>query len=347
MKKPIAIVFNDAHLEASNEREVVDSVRHLLKYAKSKKITNLIFAGDMFESRSHQRQSELTSLDEILNLIHKAKCTLYLFPGNHDKSVYKSRKSFLDVYRHHPCVKFNRELKNIVLDGISIDLLPFFSDDVLIPILKKADGADVLVSHFEMAGSTHLGKTSEKISINKRLLKKWKKVYLGHYHNTHEISKDIVHLPSLRQNDFGEDNNKGFTVLYDDLSYGIVKGVFREFKKLSINIDSTSTAEIKKLIKTHENNPGSIRFEFTGDRSKLDALDKAQFKNAGIDLKKKYEKKYDYDKELIPPKVIESYDEDQIEATFKDFCEDKGYDHDKGKVLLEEFLKKKENVETE
>lgn len=347
MEEPIAIIFNDAHIQASNEREVVESVKHLLKYAKSKKITNLIFAGDMFESRSHQRQSELSSLDEILNLIHKAKCKLYLFPGNHDKSVYKSRKSFLDVCRHYPCVEFNRELKNITISDVSIDLLPFFSDDVLIPILKDADGADILISHFEMAGSTHLGRTSEKIAINKRLLKKWKKVYLGHYHNTHEISKDIVHLPSLRQNDFGEDNNKGFTVLYKDLSYEIVKGIFREFKKLSIDIDSTNPSEIKKLIKAHENSSGSIRFEFTGTKSKLDALDRAQFKNAGIDLKKKYEKKYDYDKDTVPPEVVESYDVNQIEATFKDFCEDKGYDHDKGKVLLEEFLKKKENAETE
>ena len=81
-------------------------------------------------------------------MINKAKCKLYLFPGNHDKTVYASFDSFLDIYRHHPSVEFNRELKNIIIEGVSIDLLPFFSDDMLIPMIKEAEGADVLISHF-------------------------------------------------------------------------------------------------------------------------------------------------------------------------------------------------------
>lgn len=342
MSKPIAIIFNDAHLKTGNEQDVIHSVRHMLSYAKTEGIDKLIFAGDLFDSRSFQRQSVLQAFDEILEMVNNAGCTLYIFPGNHDKTVYASYDSFLDVYRHYPGVVFNRELSVIDIDGITITLLPFFSDDMLIPMLENAEGTDVLVSHFEMAGSTHLGQTSKKSTINKELLGKWKKTYLGHYHNHHEITKDIVHLPSLRQTNFGEDDYKGFSILHEDLSYKIVEGNFKRFKKVVININTTSAADISKLIKTHANSSDTIRFEFVGDESKLKALDKKQFSDSGIDVKIKYDVKYDYtDSELTLPSIVEEYGEDQVREAFKDFCDDKGYEHEEGIILLNQFLKNK------
>jgi DNA repair protein SbcD/Mre11 len=342
MKKPISIIFNDAHLKTGNEQEVIRSVKHMLKYAKTEGINNLIFAGDLFDSRSFQRQSVLQAFDEILELIHNAGCTLYIFAGNHDKTIYKSYDSFLDVYRHHPSVVFNREISVISLEDVTITLLPFFSDDMLIPMLEDAKGTDVLISHFEMAGSTHLGKTSVKSTINKELLSKFKKTYLGHYHNHHEISKDIVHLPSLRQSNFGEDDNKGFSVLFSDLSYEIVQGDFKKFKKIVIDIDSKETSELKELIKMYGDSSDTIRFEFIGKESSLKAIDKTMFTDRGIDVKIKYSVKYDFlDDNLTMPTIVEHYGEGQVKEAFKIFCEEKGYEHQEGAVLLNEFLKNK------
>ena len=342
MKEPLAIIFNDAHLKTGNEQDVINSVKHMLKYARAEKIDKLIFAGDLFDSRSFQRQSVLQAFDEILDLVNKVGCTLYIFPGNHDKTVYASYDSFLDVYRHYPNVVFNKEISVIDLDGVSITLLPFFSDDMLIPMLQEAKPTDVLISHFEMAGSTHLGKISVKSSINKKLLSKFKKTYLGHYHNHHEITKDIVHLPSLRQSNFGEDDKKGFAVLYKDLSYELIKGSFKSFKKISIDINTIEAKGIEQLIRTYENSSDTIRFEFVGDESKLKALDKSQFNGTGIDVKVKYDVKYDY-KDDLPTQliVVKHYGEDQVRDAFETFCDNKGYEHQQGVVLLDEFLKLK------
>ena len=138
-----------------------------------------------------------------------------------------------------------------------------------------------------MAGSTHLGNTSEKSSINKELLSKFTKTYLGHYHNHHEITKDIIHLPSLRQSNFGEDDNKGFSILYKDLSYEIVNGEFKKYKKIVLNVDETTQADISKLINKYSNSKDTIRFEFIGSEQKLKAIDKGQFKGSEIDVKLK------------------------------------------------------------
>lgn len=340
MKKPIAIIFNDAHLKVGNEEAVISSVRHMIEVATEKGINRILFAGDLFDSRSFQRLNQLRAFDKILKLFQLHGIKADFIPGNHDKTLYASHDSFLDVFKWYPGFKLHSSLSVIEIEGVSISMLPFFSDDMLIHMIENAEPTDVLVSHFEMAGSTNLGNKSEKTTINEKLLSKWKKVYLGHYHNHHEITKDIVHLPSLIQAKFGEDNNKGFSILYDDLSYEIIKGKFRELIKIEINLNDVTTAELKGLIKTHSNSPNTIRFEFKGDESKLKALDKSLFKETGIDVKVKYQVKYDYeDRKLEYPKVTERYSKEDVRKTFKEFCKEKGYDESAGQEILEEFLK--------
>ena len=195
-----------------------------------------------------------------------------------------------------------------------------------------------------MQGSTHLGNVSEKANITRKMLKKWKMTYLGHYHNTHEITKEIVHLPSFRQNNFGEDNNKGFTVIYDDLSYKVIKGRFKEFYKLSIDIDTVTSKEIDSLLELHGGSSNIVRFEFYGDESKLRALNKTKFKEANIDVKVKYESIFEVDA-FVKPTMIKVFDEKSVQERFEKFCEEKGYDWEEGVALLNKFLKKK-NEET-
>ena len=339
MKDILAIIFNDVHLKTGNEDEVYESTRYMVDYAVENNIKNLIFAGDLFESRTMQRLKVLQTFDKMLDLFHVNGLTLYLFPGNHDKTLYTSADSFLDTYRHHPCVKFNRELKNIVLDGVSIDLLPFFSTELLVPMIEKAKGCDILISHFGMDGSNHLGHVSKNTSITKKLLSKWNKVYVGHYHNYHEISKDITHLPSFRQESFGEDNVKGFSLLLRDGSYELVKGKFKEYLKISIDLNESSNKEITNLIELHSNSEQTVRIEFSGTQGQCKAIDKSQFKGTNIDIKMKYSEVYENDI-IEPSKIIEKYSKDQILGSFKDFCNDKDYDYKEGENMIKEFLNK-------
>lgn len=338
-KEPIFIIFNDAHLKAGSEEDIILSVRHMISYALANRIKTIVFAGDLFHSRSNQKESVLNACDKIFELINEADIQFIIFPGNHDKTSYTSYTSFLDVYRFHPNVIFTDRLKNIEIKGKTITLLPFFDDVMLVPMLEEAEGGDILISHFEMKGSSHLGRVSEKTTITRRTLKKWKKTYLGHFHNLQEITPDITHLPSLRQNDFGEDNVKGFSVVYDDLSYSVIKGIFKAFHKITIDIDILSSSDIKELIKVHSGSEDTIRFELIGEESKLKAFDKEQFKGTNIDVKVKYEKTFKTDDEAKPV-LIKKFDMGQVVNTFKSFCEDKGLDYDIGLGFLNKFLKK-------
>lgn len=339
MKKPIFVHYNDMHLKVGNEEDVLVSIRHMVDYCVNNGIKTLVFGGDFFHSRSNQTENVLATATEILKIINDAGLRHILNVGNHDKTSYFSDTSFMDVYKHHPGVEIYSKPTVVEVEGVSLTIMPFWDDSILVNHIFEAEGADILIGHFEMQGSCHLGHVSEKATITPRTLKKWDKVYLSHYHNTQEITKNIVHLPSLRQNDFGEDANKGFSVIYDDLSYSIVKGCFKEFKKIVLNIDTATPKEIKELIKTHENSDNSIRFELIGDESKLKAIDKNQFKDSGIDVKVKYQKVFN---ETMPePKLIQKFDKNKIEEAFKDFCKEKDYNLEDGMELLTKFLKNK------
>jgi exonuclease SbcD len=327
------------HLGIGNEDAVVLSIKHMISKLLELGIDTAVFAGDFFHSRANQTESVLQAAIEIFRLLNEAGIYMYYFPGNHDKTSYYTHHSFLDSYTYYPNTSFNDRLKVVDIKGVSVTLLPFFADELLVPMIEEAEGSDLLISHFDMQGSTHLGKVCEKTSITKRTLKKWKKVYLGHYHNTHEISKDITHLPSLRQSSFGEDDNKGFTIINEDLSYTIIPGVFKKFNKFVLNIDELTVEDIKELITIHSDSEDTVRFEFIGEETKLRSLDKEQFQGTGIDVKIKYQKKYQ-EKDVEKPVLIKKFEKNQIEDLFKEFCEERDYSYSEGVVMLNEFLNK-------
>lgn len=339
-KKPLFAIWNDIHLGVGNCQELLISTRHMVEHLLQNDIKVLINNGDFFHSRSSQTQEVLTTANEILKIINDSGVRHIINVGNHDRQSYFKPESFLDSFKFHPGVEiYDGTITTLEISGVSVSLSPFFDDSILVPMLEEVDGGDILLGHWEMLGSSHLGKVSEKTTITPKLLKKFKKVYLGHYHNHQEITKDIVHLPSLRQNSFGEDDKKGFTIVYDDLSYEIVPGVFKRFNKLVLNIDELSNDDIKELVSIHSNSSDTIRFEFIGEETKLKALDKEQFLGTGIDVKLKFQKKYKVE-DGVKPELIKKFDRHQIEESFKEFCEEKDYPYEEGVVILNEFLNK-------
>lgn len=324
-----------------NEVAVYEGTKYLVEHANKIGVKNIILNGDVFDSRSFQRLSHLKCFEKCLDLFYWNDMVCYTNVGNHDKSVYEREESFLDSFKHHPAMKLYSKITDVKIGGKTFTFSPYFPDDMLQEQLEQHEGADVLIGHWSAHGSTNLKKITDKKSIGKKLLSKWNKTYLGHFHQWHELSKDIVHLPSLLQNGFGEDNVKGFSIIYDDLSYSLVKGKFRELKKIVVDLDDVSISELKKLIKKEQGSDATVRIELIGSDDKLKAVDKSMFKDTGIDLKIKFNKAYDFDTtKKEPPKAVNKYTEGQLKDEFKTFCKKKGFEHSFGIKLLEQHLNK-------
>lgn len=76
--------------------------------------------------------------------------------------------------------------------------------------------------------------TEVKSELKPSMFEMFKKVYLGHYHNYQRVGSNIYHLGSVQQNNFGEDEKKGFWLLDSDLEVDLIpstKGtVFKNWK---------------------------------------------------------------------------------------------------------------------
>lgn len=333
-KKIKYVVFTDTHLKASNINEVTNSVREIIKYCTDNGIREVCCLGDVFDSRKAQTQEVLIAFSFILDLFNENSLSLRCVVGNHDKTNYTSNNSFLDPFNHHPALI----LHSVSLSHKSETYMPYYSEDILLTKLQEDNikKDTVLFGHFAVTGSRN-NDGSLVEGITAKDLKKFKKVFLGHYHDTQEPMSNVVHLPSLLQNNFGENDKKGFTVIYEDLSYDIIPTNSTKYIKQVIDLDKFSNKDIVKLIEQHKNSTDKVRFEFVGDESKLKSIDKSIYVDSGIDVKMKIKEVEDNTE--FDEVEMKEYDNTSIIEEFSLFCEDNSFSELEGLKYLKSHLK--------
>lgn len=332
MKEVIAILSTDKHITPRNLSEMYDLFKQEIILAKERNVSNIIWLGDIFNSRESQRQEVLTFLSNILIDYKNAGLEIYCIPGNHDKTDYNSYDSFLDCFILAPHFHLLKEANSFTLGGVKFDSVPFFNEEKWLEEfnkIPKKEAGQILLSHIAVDGSVNNdGSKVSSEKIKPSMFNHYKSVFLGHYHNAQQVSKNIFHLPSTRQNNFGEDNEKGFTILYNDFSTEFIKSKFIEFEKFHIDLENSSIEEAMELAKTIEKENVRITFEFSGSDDKLRALDKKFFINLGVSVTTK-NKDVEVEDVEYAEEVKKMTDDDIIEH-FKRFCKKNNYPFDEG-----------------
>lgn len=341
MKKPIAIISTDKHLNESNAIELFDLAEQEIELALSLGVKTVIWLGDIFDSRLSQREELLTCLSEMIEMYHDSGLKILCIPGNHDKTDYTSDSSFLTSYKYHPGFNlFDEPIEYMFSEGIEFHFIPFYAQDVWLEKFKELHQPKVkhtiLFSHTAVQGSIN---NDGKVVINNiplKLFSKYDKVFLGHYHDAQQPGSNVFHVPSTRQNNYGEDEEKGFYILYDDTSFDFHKANFKPYREIKVDVLNTSKEEIIKLSKT-ENNGVNLRVTLVGDQQAVKSVNKKLFTENGISVKTKYtdvEVTEEEEKE-----VVQELSGTDILEKFKSFCAEKGYNYNDGYKLLKEIMK--------
>lgn len=321
------VISNDWHIQSRNIDQKKDLARQKIELCKKVGCDKVIIAGDIFESRVSQRQDVLNAFGEILGMFSSEGIYVFIIVGNHDKTVYTSKDSFLDQYAHHPMV----HLVNSVYEFGGVVMVPFFTDEILTEIIPKGEEGKVLVSHFAVTGSKNNDGTIVENGLTQTMFADYDVVLLGHYHNHQVIGKNIVHMPSLQQESFAEDDNKGFTLLYDDHTWEIVNSKFRKYVDTYIDVDKLTKKEVAAIVEKIDTNNVN-RVTMTGSKEKLKVYKDAEFANRGISLKKK-----DVEVEVVdsvPELDYRDITPDDVKRLFEEFCKDKGYNFEEGVKFL-------------
>lgn len=355
MKKPLFAQITDLHLTVDNTPVKKRLIEELIRYCQHNGIFQVIVSGDIFDSRKAQPLKALNAWKEILQIFKEASISVTMFPGNHDKVDYESEASYLDVFEHEPGVDLYRDYGFDYLDDkFQVHYIPFFLEETTyLKYLEKALGQvndnpefkHILITHIGVDGVLNNSKETVANPVTRQLFKPFFKVFIGHYHDRCQPADNIFYIGSSNPNNFGEDNDKGFMVFYNDGSHEYISLPFKKYFKQIIDFDIHDDNHVERLLQSvlEDKKNGDdyfIRFEFRGSQEKLRTINTVKFESAGIDVKTK---RKDIEDGIIAAAHDEfvSFDTNGLRKEFDEFCELLGLTDEQkqiGKTYLNEHL---------
>lgn len=346
MKKNLAIVSTDWHIDSENVELSKDLAAQQIQLALDKDVKLLICLGDVFESRKAQPEIVLNCFKSILDMIGDAGLTLWCIAGNHDKTNPYSWESYLLPYSTHPALELFYSQSVQELDGNVCVFQSYIKEEFWVKELQKflkiksKDKKAYLFSHQAMNGSKNNDGSEIVSPINGKLLAPFEKCFFGHYHNEQQPLSNAYHLASWKQKNFGETDAKGFYVLYSEkgnLDVEFYLSKFPQYVTIDIEaeqLDNKTVSDIIKQNATSENY--NIRVSIAGSTDELKSIPTSKLREAGIKVKTI---------DRTERQVVESgeqvqdfeKDETLVEA-FKQFCEEREFDYEEGIVYLSSVI---------
>lgn len=328
--KPIGVIITDTHLHKDNIDQVKDIFKQTIKICNDRGINTIFHAGDIFTSRTGQPLAVLIAWREILDLMGNFNIRMHAIAGNHDKTDLESTHSFLDPFRTHPRFEISYEEDVISIDPIGIYMLPYFKENgsYLERLGRLGDMVgvegiknNILITHIAVNGVSNNDGSIVDRGLGQELFGRYDSVFIGHYHNQQKIGNNIYYIGSSYPQNYGEDNDKGITILYEDGSHEFVKLSFPEFHKYEINVEKLDGKAIKQLAQEKNNSNDNIRIILTGDSSKVKAFDRSTLLDIGIDCKLKSDETVRQIESAVNDEFI-TFDNSGILVAFKEFCKE-------------------------
>lgn len=327
MRKAVAILVNDVHLDKSNGELVRDIFHQLQTLAKKECVEDIIIGGDVFTNRSGQPLTCLTTWKDIVDDMYEKEIRLHIIPGNHDKTDADDERSYLDIYSH---CNLYRNAQIVKIRGVEFVMVPYFKDEKWLSEWQEVDTQRsgncpaILITHIGFDGVHNNDGSVVSSEIKPSMFQDYSKVLIGHYHNASQLGKNVFYTGSAYQNDFGENiTDKGFTVIYNDGSIKFVASHFPKYIKQIIAADDKES--LQNLLENYDGETyDHIRFVFVGKKTDCQKINIAEIQGKyGIDCKF-LTKECNEAIEISENDSVLCYDKKAVMKDFFKFCSDEG-----------------------
>lgn len=345
--KNIAVISTDWHIDTGNVELSKQLAAQQIQLAKDSGVKLLICLGDIFENKKGQPEIVLNCFEQILDMVQKAGMTLWAIAGNHDKTNPYSWESYLYPYKTHPGLVLIEDQAEMKIDGdITCVFQSYIKESLWVEKLQEylasaKKGKKYLFSHQAMNGSRNNDGSKMESTINASLLSSFEKCFFGHYHDAQQPLPNAYHLAAWKQKNFGENDEKGFYVLYKNadgiLDVEFHKSNFTQYVTIEVDAGQLNTEAISSIIEQNKQAENqSFRVSIKGSTSELKSIPVKKLEDAGIKVKmtdtverqrvETGEKVQDYEK-----------DESLLEA-FRSFCLEKEFSYEEGLTYLTAIL---------
>ena len=164
------------------------------------------------------------------------------------------------------------------------------------------------------------------------------KVLVGHYHNRkHVAGTKIEYIGSSRQHNFGEDEEKGYTILYSDGSTKFIKNeVNQRYKVIDVDIADMDDEFMARLAEIKADTRYKVKVRVKCESVQSSTVNKQKLAECGankIELVTEQTVVMGADHKCITTK----FDKSGIKEEYTNFCSQKSIDNELGLRYLEKL----------
>lgn len=326
--KPCLLLLNDIHISKDNIPAFEANWQEALQLCREHGIREMALGGDLFFSRAAQTLDVLLAVRSALLAASAAGIRVTLAEGNHDKVNQEAVEGYCHVFSHYPDVTVvddSLTLKNPAWDFV-LHIMGYFPEDGsfagrLERIVPAEGKRNYLYIHEGINGA--LAQPSEK-ELPANIFKPFDRVLVGHYHNRTVIPRTrIEYIGSSRQHNFGEDEEKGYTLLYTDGRHEFIPNRANlRYKVWDISVEDTGVSLLDELREMEAGGKYRVKVRVHAPAEAMKSVDKAGILQAGA---ARVELVADDGEmtEAAASALFEKFDSRRIRETYETFCREK------------------------
>lgn len=329
-KNPIVLLVNDIHISKDNIPEFQKNWDEAIDICQRRGIQEIIIGGDLWQSRSAQPLDVLMAVRQAIIKASNQDIYITIAEGNHCKVDQESILGYSHIFSEYPKVSVIDDYIIIGLgDKVDLFVMSYFPEDgsftkrlqQLLAADFKEDRKNILYIHEGINGG--LATPSEK-ELPASIFQPFDAVLVGHYHNRKKIpNTNIEYIGSSRQHNFGEDEEKGYTILFEDGSYEFVKNqVNTRYKVVSLDAQALQDKNIAD-IKTDSDVPYKLKACVHCSSAESKTIDKQKLIELGF-TKVEIATETTETTEIANHALEHKFDKNGIKEEYTTFCADKG-----------------------
>ena len=332
---PCLLLLNDIHISKDNIPAFKANWQEAIDICRKMDVKEIAIGGDLFFSRAAQTLDVLLAVHDALLTAAEHGIHVTIAEGNHDKVNQENERGYCHVFDQHSNVLVCDEFVSLPLgddcrfvlhmmgyfpeDGSFCTRLDRLKDEALDP--KRLN---FLYIHEGINGA--LAQPNDK-ELPAKIFEDFDKVFVGHYHNRTIIDKTrIEYIGSSRQHNFGEDEEKGYTVIYTDGSHEFIKNkVNTRYRVIDVAAERAGLNLMDELREIDADGRYKVKVRVHAPQAAMKSVNKAALLDAGATKVELIADDEDM-LEVAASSLFEKFDSHRIRETYEEFCREKQID---------------------
>jgi exonuclease SbcD len=328
---PCMLLLNDIHISKDNIPEFTANWNEALSICERMEIKEMVLGGDLFQSRSAQTLDVLLAVRDALFSAKKRNMKIILACGNHDKVNQEAVRGYCHVFDQHENVTVVDDYLTIVYPewAFALHVAAYFPEngsfmeklETLIAGGLDKERLNYLYIHEGINGA--LAHSSEN-ELPAHIFGDFDKVFVGHYHDRTVIKGTAIeYIGSSRQHNFGEDEEKGYTVLHSDGSRIFVKNeVNTRYQVMDVPVEKADIHLADRLEEIKADGRYRVKVRVHATSAKASGIDKGKLLEAGASKVEIITEEVEMT-ENFSSGLFEKFDNRKIMENYEQFCREK------------------------